>query len=112
MAITITYDFPRPERLSHDSRLAIITGTISDSSYATNGTDLSGLTGKFKSCLRVFTDSKGGFLTEWDKTNSKLKIYRKVDASAGTRIEVANATDLSSTPGAFPFIAIGFLRGG
>lgn len=111
MAITITLDFPYPRRIEKGdpTGVALLSGTIKDSQYATGGTDLTGLTKYFKTPLRIITDNKGGFLTEWDKTNNKMLIYRMVDNVAGTRIEVVNITDLSATPGAFSFIAIGLV---
>ena len=110
MAVTITYDFPRARRLEKGDAagISIITGTISDTSYATNGTDISPIAAKFeKGLVRLIADSPGGFLTQYVKASNLLKIYRAVDNVAGTRIEVANATDLSTTPGAINFIAIG-----
>ena len=110
MAVTIALDLPMPKRpQGMNPGLAILTGTIKDSYYATGGTDLTGITSHFKKCLRIVTDSPGGFLTQWDKTNKKLIIFDTVDGVAGTRSQVAANTDLSTTPGTFSFIAFGLI---
>jgi hypothetical protein len=107
MAVTITLDMPRPVRLEKGNGLglAILTGTITDSSYATGGTALTGISSKFNDVLRIMVDSKLGYVAEFVAASNKLLVYEKVDAVAGTRAEVANAADISAA--AFSFIAIG-----
>ena len=109
MAITIYTDESRPQRLEKGNGLglAILTGHVTDSAYATGGTSITAITNKFANCLRVICDSPNGFMVQYDKTNKKLKIYATVDTVAGTRIEVGNAVDISATCGPINFIAIG-----
>jgi hypothetical protein len=141
MAVTVTLDFPKPERISKDSRIAVLSGTIAfDSSYPTGGEAITGITGKFKSCLQILFDNYGGYLFSFDKTNSKLKAFAPVNVVAGsgtaatnnyvfksatatlevdgtgTAFQVAGAevldtTDLSGLT-AVRFFAIGLLAGG
>lgn len=139
MAVTVTFDIPKAERLSHDSRLALISGTIAfDSSYPTGGEDITDITDKFKECLQIQCDNFGGYLFTFDKTNSMLKVLAPVDVVAGSGTaatnnfvfkntvlevdgtgtafqvpgaEVLNTTDLSALT-AVRFIALGKLLGG
>ena len=141
MSVTVTFDIPKAERLSHDSRLAIISGTIAfDSSYPTGGESITDITGKFKECLQIQCDNFGGYLFTFDKTNSKLKVLAPVDVVAGSGTaatnnfvfksttatlevdgsgtafqvagaEIANTTNLSGITAA-RFIAFGKLAGG
>jgi len=74
MGLTITADMPKPEQVSRN--LYEYTGYIAfDSSYAFGGESISTITGKFKNCLNVVCESKGGYTFEYDDTNSKLKVF-------------------------------------
>ena len=74
MALTVAFDRPRRERISRS--LSIITGTIDfDASYPTGGEVLTDITAKFKTLYRITFDQKGGYMFEFDKTNSKVKVY-------------------------------------
>lgn len=74
MAVTITKDQPFVERISKN--LGMLTGTIAfDASYPTNGESVTDITRYFKTCLRVTCDNKSGYAFEWDKTNSKIKVF-------------------------------------
>lgn len=111
MAVTVTFDLPKAVRLEkgNKSGLSVISGTIAfDNSYPTGGESITAITGKFQTCLQVICDNFGGFLTTFDKTNSKLLVYQATDAVAGTRAEAANAADLSGIT-AMRFIAYGLL---
>lgn len=97
MALTITYDFPRPVRTERGNRsaVAMISGTIAfDSSYPTGGEALTDLAAKFKTLLRVVCEQNTGYLFEFDKTNTKLKVY----LSSGTPV-VSNAAETTHTHG-------------
>jgi len=93
MAITVKADMPRVERISRN--LGILCGTIDfGSSYPTGGEDATSITGKFRNCLRVICDQKGGYLFEFDKTNSKIKVLYPTNppAHAHDLVFKANAT--------------------
>ena len=91
------------------SRDAVITGQISISAYPTDGESLAAITGKFKRIGRIMFNNEGGFLTQYDKVNNKLMVYATADTVPGTRVEVADTTNLSATPGAFHFVATGLV---
>jgi hypothetical protein len=105
MAITITFDHPNAEKISKDTNLALISGTIKTTSYTTGGIDLTTLAAKFKDVYRVICDNKLGYLCEYVSATNLLLVYRTVDGTAGTRSEVANAADISAA--VFSYIAYG-----
>lgn len=110
MALTVSLDIPKVERISRN--LGILTGTIAfDSSYPTGGESASDITGYFKTCLRLVCDSKGGYIFTWDKSNGKIKAFNTTDVDAASDApgpEVGNGTDLSSLTGV-SFIAVGLI---
>lgn len=139
MAVTVTFDMPKAERLNKSTRHAMISGTIAfDSSYPTGGETITDITGKFKTCNQIICDNLGGYLYTFDKTNSKLKVLAPVDVVAGSGtaatnnfvfkntvlevdgtgtafqqpgVECADTTDLSGLT-AVRFVAYGILAGG
>lgn len=74
---------------------------VPSTSYPTGGEPLDFPTNThIESLLTGGAVTAGGYVTAWDETNQKLKIYRQKDpAAAGgadiALVEVANAVDLS-----------------
>jgi hypothetical protein len=89
-------------------------GTITpDSSWTAAGEPLTKSELKLEDELNALEiDPKSGYVFQYDKTNSLVLGYRQKDpAAAGgadiALVPVADSVNLSSTPGAIPFIAIG-----
>ena len=82
MALTIALDFPNAKKIGRG--VGILSGTVAfDSSYPTGGESATGITAKFRTCLRLVCDAKQGHVFEWDKTNKKIKaLYPTVVAAA------------------------------
>ncbi len=111
MSVSVTFDFPRAENLQRGSSqhgIDLISGVIAfDSSYPTNGEDVSDITGKFKTCCQIICECAGGYCFEFDKTNSKIKAYWVDTTTDGAPMaEVTNSTNLSAIDA--KFIAIGY----
>jgi hypothetical protein len=69
----------------------MISGTIAfDSSYPTGGEALTALAAKFKTLLRVVCEQNTGYMFEFDKTNTKLKVYAPVNVVAGSGTAATN----------------------
>ena len=85
MALTVSLNTRKPERVGQHLRM--IVGTFNcDNSYATGGYDLSTPLGKYlRSIYQVVCDQTAGYLFQFDKANSKLKVlYPTKSASAHT----------------------------
>jgi len=73
MALTVTKDMPKAERISRS--LGILTGSIDfDDSYPTGGEDASDISDYFQTCLTIQCEAKNGYVFEYDKTNDKIKV--------------------------------------
>ncbi len=74
MALTVTLDSPRVQRISRD--YGMMTGTIAfDASYPTGGESLSGISGYFSTMLAISFEGEGGYTYAYDKTNNKVLVY-------------------------------------
>lgn len=92
--------------LGANKALKVISGTfVGDSSYPTNGEDITDVFNQFPGgLLALFIDSKPqtadtGKLASVDYTNKKLKLYTAFDTELGNTITWANTT--------IRFVAIG-----
>lgn len=92
---------PKPYDIQGTTKVFQRTLTLS-SSYATNGETLN--TKTILSLNKVFSivpiDDVSGYVIQYDRANDKMKVYES-GADGAALDEVANTTDLSSTPGAF-----------
>lgn len=78
MALTITYDTPRAERISRN--YGIVTGNITfDSSYPAEGESLD-LTDRIRDVKVVQFENKAGYKFEYDATNDKVKVFTAAPA--------------------------------
>jgi hypothetical protein len=94
-ACTVTYTTP-VRKVSR--RLTFRAGTVAPSaSYATGGETFSPVVGR--SVLAINFEHPAGYIYEYDRTNSKLKIYFADNNAAADSalIEIAASTDLSTT---------------
>jgi len=83
-AETTTFDLPRVEKISNN--LGIISGECDLTNYNTTGAEITDLTGKFKSILRVICDgmSKNGFIPRWNATDKCFHAFYPVTAHTHT----------------------------
>jgi len=90
--VVVTFDFPRPQFiLGKSPKVGTISGTIAfDASYPTGGESITDITGKFKTCYTVVCESNTGYMFEFDKTNSKLKVLAPVNVVAGSGTAATN----------------------
>ena len=95
MALIVTLDTPKAERISRN--LHLISGVIAfDAEYPTGGELLTDISKHFIRLLRLVCDQKDGYLFEFDKTNNKLKARVPVNAVAGSGTADANNTLMKS----------------
>ena len=110
MAATATFS-ALPDGWGSEGDVFVRRGTITFGTYATNGVAVDKSTFGFAhSLVTLQVDSAGGYVTSWDKTNGKVKLYQQKDpgAAGGADIplpEVGNSTDVSGTT--FRFRATG-----
>lgn len=112
MALVITKDVPRVERISRN--LGMLIGSIAfDSSYPTGGESLTDISKYFKTDLHVSFISDSGYVFMWNKTDDKVLAYITKDPgdAGGADVvlqEVGNTGDLSGLT-AVRFIAVGLI---
>lgn len=101
MALTVSYDTPKPVKIGHG--LGQLSGTIAfDSSYPTGGESFD-LSGYFKSVYQVIiSDQNSGYLFEYDYTNKKIKVMypRSAQAAANTGANQPTVTSGAATASA------------
>lgn len=112
MADTITLTFPTrfPKRLGGSGNVGLIAGTASLTSYDTSKTELTALTGLFRTMYSVVAGgvSSNGYAMRWDAT---AKAFRAYDTGAASGNALAEAV-ASTNVGTFPFIAMGMVERG
>ena len=111
MALTITFDMPRPQRMTKD--FSMLSGSIAfDTSYPTGGEAATLITKYFTTVKRLILDAGGtGYVVSYDAANDKIMAwYADYDAVAdGILIQIPDTTDISAITAA-NFLAIGFRR--
>lgn len=75
-----------------------------DSSYPTGGETFSI---DLKEVVDVFIPQWGGYLFEYDRTNTKIKVKVETGTSASALSECASGTDLSALT-SVPYLAFGY----
>jgi hypothetical protein len=87
-----------------------IWAAAADTSYPTGGWPLSkaslGFAATTDPQFNVQAENAGGYMLEYDHTNSKLKAYRQT-AATGALVEVPNTTDVSAAITAARIVAQG-----
>lgn len=74
MALTITNDMPRAERISRN--LMMLTGSVLfDNSYAFGGETATDISKYFKGELSVVFEQAEGLTFQWDATNNKIQVF-------------------------------------
>lgn len=108
-ACSITFDTPRPQRISRD--LVLITGEANLTNYNTSqsSAEITDITGKFKSTMAVVADgfSEDGYGIYWDRGTKTFKAFYPNTGDSGDEAgsEVSNDVNV----GKFNFVAIGLI---
>lgn len=104
----------RPLFSANPRPVTAVSGTFTfTNSYAAGGEALdftSAGQGQLREVLAVWVEQNSGYQFFYDYTNKKVKAFwgDNNNASDGPGVEVADTTDLSTTPGAIRFIAFGY----
>ena len=93
MSVTVNLDLPRVRKIARG--FGILTGTLNFSgTYSTGGVSITGVTQYFKSCKSVMCDAHSGYIFEFDRANSKLKIrYPTKSQSSNLALSAHSVTD-------------------
>lgn len=108
MALTVTIS-----QFGPSGNMNRVVGTLAfDASYPTGGESLTAANVGLASAYPIKVQPYGGYVFDYDATNSKVRAYRQTDpADTGgadvALVEVADTTDLSALT-AVPFEALGF----
>lgn len=100
--VTITNRFVQGNRACRN-------GTVTLGTYATNGVTITAAQLELSQLLDLDVRPAGGYVTAWDKTNNKIKLYDQKDPAASGGADIAlpevGAVDVSAT--VFQFAAQG-----
>ena len=81
-AVTVTLDQRSAAKFGNGG-FKLIAGQVALSNYNSTPAEITGITGEFKTLLRVVCDgvSSGGYLVRWSKTDKALKAYYPTKAA-------------------------------
>lgn len=102
MAITITSELPRSERISRNILLNVLKVELTAESYATGGIPLD-FTKYIRHNMMINAPAQNGYTFQYDETNKKLKIFNPTIAHTHTENTAAayvqNAITSANTVG-------------